>query len=214
MVTLVAIEEIWQTYQLTLRTVQHLEMFAVSFLITVTIGIALGILFFSSMKVRVIGISALTIIEMIPDVALLILLIPVVGIGVPPTISAAVLYSLLPVARNTTTGLSGVSRDLVETAGAIGLTRNDTMYYVRFPLALPLIAAGVRIAVIFCMGIVTLGGIIGAGGLGAPLQTGITTGNDLLIVVTGCWVAFLAVGMDAVTAAATRLLSARYGGIP
>jgi osmoprotectant transport system permease protein len=62
--------------------------------------------------------------------------------------------------------------------------------------------------------VVTLGGIIGAGGLGAPLQTGITTGNDLLILVTGCWVAFLAVSMDAATGAVARLLSARYGGIP
>lgn len=212
--TLIAIEETWQAYQLTLRTVQHLEMFAASFLITVIIGIALGILFFSSVKVRFIGISALTIIEMIPDVALLILLIPIVGIGIPPTITAAVLYSLLPVARNTTTGLSAVRPDLIETAGAIGLDRNETLYHIRFPLALPLIAAGVRIAVIFCMGVVTLGGIIGAGGLGAPLQTGITTGNDLLIIVTGCWVAFLAVSMDAATGAVARLLSARYGGTP
>jgi osmoprotectant transport system permease protein len=212
--TLALIAETWQTYHLTLRTVQHLEMFALSFLITVVAGIALGILFFSSINIRVVGLSTLTVIEMIPDIALLILLIPLVGIGFPPTISAAVLYSLLPVARNTTAGLRGVSPDLIETATAVGLNKRDTLYRIRIPLALPLITAGVRIAVIFCMGIVTLGGIIGAGGLGAPLQTGITTGNDLLILVTGFWVTFLAVGMDGIAWGIGRFVSVRFGGRP
>jgi len=212
--TLALIAETWQTYHLTLRTVQHLEMFALSFLITVVAGIALGILFFSSTNIRVVGLSTLTVIEMIPDIALLILLIPLVGIGFPPTIGAAVLYSLLPVARNTTAGLRGVSPDLIETATAVGLNKRDTLYRIRIPLALPLITAGVRIAVIFCMGIVTLGGIIGAGGLGAPLQTGITTGNDLLILVTGCWVTFLAVGMDGIAGGFGRFVSVRFGGRP
>ena len=212
--TLALIAETWQTYHLTLRTVQHLEMFALSFLITVVAGIALGILFFSSINIRVVGLSTLTVIEMIPDIALLILLIPLVGIGFPPTISAAVLYSLLPVARNTTAGLRGVSPDLIETATAVGLNKRDTLYRIRIPLALPLITAGVRIAVIFCMGIVTLGGIIGAGGLGAPLQTGITTGNDLLILVTGFWVTFLAVGMDGIAWGISRFVSVRFGGRP
>ena len=212
--TLALIAETWQTYHLTLRTVQHLEMFALAFLITVVAGIALGILFFSSINIRVVGLSTLTVIEMIPDIALLILLIPLVGIGFPPTISAAVLYSLLPVARNTTAGLRGVSPDLIETATAVGLNKRDTLYRIRIPLALPLITAGVRIAVIFCMGIVTLGGIIGAGGLGAPLQTGITTGNDLLILVTGFWVTFLAVGMDGIAWGISRFVSVRFGGRP
>jgi osmoprotectant transport system permease protein len=212
--TLALIVETWQTYDLTLRTVQHLEMFALSFLITVVAGIALGILFFSSINIRVVGLSTLTVIEMIPDIALLILLIPLVGIGFPPTMSAAVLYSLLPVARNTSAGLRGVSPDLIETATAVGLNKRDTLYRIRIPLALPLITAGVRIAVIFCMGIVTLGGIIGAGGLGAPLQTGITTGNDLLILVTGFWVTFLAVGMDGIAWGIGRFVSVRFGGRP
>lgn len=205
---------VWQTYDLTLRTTQHLEMFAISFLVTLIAGISLGVLFFSSASARVAGLSALTIVEMIPDIALLILLIPIAGIGVPPTVSAAVLYSLLPVARNTSVGLMGVNPRFIETAKAVGLTEEETMYHIRFPLALPLIFAGVRIAVIFCMGVVTLGGIIGAGGLGAPLQTGITTGNDLLIIVSGGWVAFLAVSMDAVAWGASRMVSARYGGLP
>lgn len=207
-----AVGATWETSHLSLRTLQHLEMFAVAFLITLGLGIALGTLFFASLRVRTLGLAALTAVEMVPDVALLLLLIPVVGIGVPPTIAAAVLYSLLPVAGNTSAGLAGVDRGLLETASAIGLSARETLFRVRFPLALPLIAAGVRIAVIFCMGVVTLGGIIGAGGLGTPLLTGITTGNDLLILVTGCWVALLAVSFDGVAAAVARFLSVRYGG--
>jgi osmoprotectant transport system permease protein len=207
-----ALEMTWETYQLSFRTLQHLEMFAVAFIITLVLGIALGILFFSSLRFRILGITVLTIIEMVPDVALLLILIPVVGIGVPPTIIAAVLYSLLPVARNTSSGLAGVGRDLLETASALGLTEREILLRIRFPLALPLIAAGVRIAVIFCMGVVTLGGIIGAGGLGTPLLTGITTSNDLLILVTGCWVGLLAVSFDGAAAGIARILSVRYGG--
>lgn len=209
---LAAIGGVWHSYDLSLRTMQHLHMFAVAFTITLIAGISLGVLFFFSTNARVAGISTLTIIEMIPDIALLILLIPVIGIGVPPAISAAVLYSLLPVSRNTVTGLLNVSPRYIETARAVGLTERETMVRIRFPLALPLIFAGVRIAVIFCMGVVTLGGIIGAGGLGAPLQTGITTGNDLLILVAGCWVTFLAVSMDTTAWGISRLVSSRYGG--
>jgi osmoprotectant transport system permease protein len=135
--TLALIAETWQTYDLTLRTVQHLEMFALSFLITVVAGIALGILFFSSINIRVAGLSTLTVIEMIPDIALLILLIPLVGIGFPPTVSAAVLYSLLPVARNTTAGLRGVSPDLIETATAVGLSKRIYCIVYGFPLPFP-----------------------------------------------------------------------------
>lgn len=210
--TLAAIGGVWHSYDLSLRTVQHLQMFAVAFLITLIAGISLGVLFFFSTNTRVAGISTLTIIEMIPDIALLILLIPIIGIGVPPAISAAVLYSLLPVARNTATGLLNVSPRYIETARAVGLTERETLVRIRFPLSLPLIFAGVRIAVIFCMGVVTLGGIIGAGGLGAPLQTGITTGNDLLIFVAGCWVTFLAVSMDTTAWGISRLVAVRYGG--
>lgn len=207
-----SVQGLWNAYDLTLRTMEQLMMFSIALAVTLTVGIALGVAFFSSFQARAAGFAVLNIVEMIPDIALLILLIPLIGIGVPPTITAAVLYSLLPVARNTTAGLSGVSSDLIETARAIGLTGNEILFRVRFPLALPLIAAGVRIAVIFCMGVVTLGGIIGAGGLGAPLQTGITTNNDLLIMVTGGWVAILAVTMDGLAAGITRLLLKRYGG--
>jgi osmoprotectant transport system permease protein len=209
---IISLQDLWSSYDLTLRTVEQLTMFSIALTVTLTIGITLGVLFFSSFQARAAGLAALNIVEMIPDIALLILLIPLIGIGVPPTITAAVLYSLLPVARNTTAGLSGVSSDLIETARAIGMTGNEILFRVRFPLALPLVASGVRIAVIFCMGVVTLGGIIGAGGLGAPLQTGITTSNDLLILLTGGWVAILAVTMDSLAAIITRFLSIRYGG--
>ncbi len=209
---IISLQDLWSSYDLTLRTVEQLTMFSIALTVTLTIGITLGVLFFSSFQARAAGLAALNIVEMIPDIALLILLIPLIGIGVPPTITAAVLYSLLPVARNTTAGLSGVSSDLIETARAIGMTGNEIIFRVRFPLALPLVASGVRIAVIFCMGVVTLGGIIGAGGLGAPLQTGITTSNDLLILLTGGWVAILAVTMDSLAAIITRFLSIRYGG--
>jgi len=81
---------------------------------------------------------------------------------------------------------------------------------IRLPLALPLIMGGIRIAVVFTMGIITLGGIIGAGGLGAPLQTGIFTFNLDLIVVVGLWVGFLAVILDGVAALVENRIKKRF----
>ena len=128
-----------------------------------------------------------------------------------PTIAACILYSILPIARNTYTGLTSVSEEYVEVARAIGMSEREIMLKVRFPLALPLIAAGFRIALVFTMGVVTLGGLIAAGGLGAPLQTGIHLYDGGIILVSGIWVGILAVIFDGIAGIVEKMLHRRYG---
>lgn len=154
--------------------------------------------------------NVLNVIQTIPALALLVLLLPIFGLGPLPTIVASVLYSILPVARNTYAGLSSISQDYIETGRAIGLSDTEILLKIRIPLALPMIAGGIRIAIVFTMGVITLGGLIAAGGLGAPLQTGIHLYNKPLILLTGLWVGILALILDGIGALAEKLLTKKY----
>ena len=150
-------------------------------------------------------------IETIPELVLLVILMPFLGIGFKPTIVASILYSILPVARNTYVGLTQVDQQYLESARAMGLAEKEILWHVRIPLALPLIAAGVRIAIVFTMGVVTLGGLIAAGGLGGPIQTGIHLYDKDIIIVTGLWIGILAVLVDSIGSWIEKLLNRRYG---
>jgi osmoprotectant transport system permease protein len=171
-------------------------MFGVSLAIAVLVGVVLGVLLYKSPKLANTTFNSLNVVETVPTLALLVLLIPFLGLGAAPTIFASILYAILPVARNTYTGLAYTKKEYLEVATAMGLTSKEILLKIRVPLALPLIAGGIRIALVFTMGVVTLGGLIAAGGLGAPLQTGIHLYDKGIILVTGLWVGILAVVLD------------------
>jgi osmoprotectant transport system permease protein len=185
-------------------------MFLTSILFSTVIGILIGVLIYKNRRLVDPALNGLNIVETIPDVALLVLLLPVFGIGSKPTIAACILYSILPIARNTYTGLSSVPREYIEIAEAMGLTRREILFKVSFPLSLPLIAGGIRIAVVFTMGVVTLGGLIAAGGLGAALQNGIQLYDMGTILVTGIWVGLLAVLFEWIAGTIENMLKKRY----
>jgi osmoprotectant transport system permease protein len=186
-------------------------MFFTALFFAIIIGTFLGILIYRWRIFASPVLNSLNVLETFPDVALLILLLPLTGIGETPTVIACILYSLLPVTRNVYTGLINVDGSLLETGEAIGMKEKEILYKVRFPLALPMIAGGVRIAIVFTMGIVTLGGIFGAGGLGAPLQTGINLIRPDIIFVAGIWVGILAVILDGIAGGVELQLKKRYG---
>lgn len=203
--------DIWKSQLLTVRTVEHLSMFSIALFAATVIGISIGIFIFFHPKIAGPFLNVLNIVETIPDIALLVFLIPLVGIGPEPTIVASVLYSILPIARNTYTGLKGVSREYIDIARAIGLSKAEILYRVRLPMALPLIAGGFRIALVFTMGVVTLGGLIAAGGLGAVLQNGIQLFDVNTILVAGLWTGILAVILDGFAGMIEGWLKGRYG---
>jgi osmoprotectant transport system permease protein len=136
---------------------------------------------------------------------------PFFGIGYKPTMIASILYSILPVARNTYVGLTQVDKQYLESARAMGLKEREILWNIRIPLALPMIAAGIRIAIVFTMGVVTLGGLIAAGGLGGPIQTGIHLYDKDIILVTGLWIGILAVLVDSIGSLFEKYLNRKYG---
>ncbi|KAF5063863.1 Glycine betaine/carnitine/choline transport system permease protein OpuCB [anaerobic digester metagenome] len=203
---------LWIDQEMGLRTLEHLAIFGVSLMLVIPAGAAIGVLLYRRPHMAEVAFSWLNVVETMPELALLVLLIPLVGIGTPAVIAACVLYSLLPVSRSAYTGLSHVRREFIEVGEALGLRESEMLRYVRLPLSLPLLAGGIRIAVIFCMGIVTLGGLVGAGGLGAPLQAGISFRNTPLILLCSGWIAILALLADGVVGALERGARRRYGG--
>lgn len=186
-------------------------MFSIAMFFSVLIGLVIGVILYFNPKSANPVLNILNATETIPTLALLVILLPFFGIGMPPTIVASIIYSILPVARNTYTGLTSVNKQLIEISKALGLSEREILFKVRFPIALPLIAGGVRIALVFTMAIVTLGGLIAAGGLGAPLQTGINLFRTDIIIVVGLWTGILAVILDLGAAIVEKFLKGRYG---
>jgi len=201
---------VWESNDLTLRTIEHLYMFGIAIIAASIFGILIGIFLFMNHRIANPGLNTLNVVETIPDIPLLVFLLPIVGLGTAPTIIASVLYSILPIARNTYTGLTGVDKGYIDVAQAMGLSKREILLKIRLPMALPLIAGGLRIALVFSMGIVTLGGLIAAGGLGASLIVGIQLYEVDTILVAGFWTGFLAVFFDGIAESIEKWLQRRY----
>jgi osmoprotectant transport system permease protein len=117
--------------------------------------------------------AAVGVVQTVPALALLVFMIPLLGIGARPAIAALFLYSLLPITRNTYTGLTGLALDLRESAEALGLPPLARLRLLELPLAAPSILAGIKTAAVINVGTATLGALIGAGGYGQPILSGI-----------------------------------------
>ncbi len=189
-------QSVWTNQDLGTKTLEHLEMFAWALLLSILFGILIGVLIYKKKQLADFVFQVLNIIELIPTLALLILLLPILGLGSGPTIAACILYSLLPIARNTYTGLISVNTEYLQAAQGIGLSSKEILLNIRIPYALPHIIGGIRIAIVFTMGVVTLGGIIAAGGLGQSIQTGLQFNRPDIIIVSSIWVGILAVLFD------------------
>ena len=200
---------IWLEKNLTIKTFEHLYMFGIALILAIIFGIILGLYLFKYPKQSNIFFNILNVIETIPTIAFLIILIPIFGIGISPTIAACVIYSILPIARNTYTGISTVDKKYIEIADGQGLTKREILTKVRIPLSLPLIIGGIRIAIVFTMGVVTLGGLIAAGGIGESIQTSIASLDIDAIIIAALWVGFLAVLFDGIAGYIEKTLQRR-----
>lgn len=163
------------------RLVEHLWLVALSLGAAILAAVPLGI---AAHRIRRLGgviLSGVGILQTVPALALFVFMIPPFGIGAEPTIAALFLYSLLPIVRNTHAGLSGIMPDLRESALAMGLSARSRLFKIELPLALPTMLAGIKTAAVINVGIATLGALIGAGGLGQPILTGIRLDNVGLI---------------------------------
>ena len=191
------------------RTVEHLALVGVSMALAIAVALPLGIGATRSRSLAGFILGATGILQTIPAIALLVLLIRPFGIGAQTAIVALVLYSLLPIVRNTHAGIAGIPGDLIESADAIGLTVWQRLRTVEFPLALPTVLAGVKTAAVINVGTATLGGFISAGGYGQPIFTGITQNNFNKILEGALPAAALAVVVQLAFDAIERLVVSR-----
>jgi osmoprotectant transport system permease protein len=164
-------------------TRQHITLVALSVAIACTIGIPLGILAAFTPALRQPVLAATGVLQTIPSLALLAILIPLLGaIGTIPALVALVVYALLPIVRNTCTGIAGVPQGLRQAALALGLTQRQRLRHVDLPLAMPVILAGIKTAAIMSVGTATIAAFIGAGGYGERITMGLALNDNKLLL--------------------------------
>jgi osmoprotectant transport system permease protein len=195
--------------QILMLTTEHIYLVGAAMALALLIGVPLGILLTRWPPARkpVLGIS--NIMQTIPSLALFGFLLPVPWLGARAdrlAVTALTLYALLPIIRNTYTGIAGVDPAVRETARGMGMTDRQILFQVELPLALSVILAGVRVATVICVGIATIAAAIGAGGLGEFIFRGVAMVNNDLILAGAVPAALLAISADVVLGLVERRL--------
>lgn len=164
------------------RTLEHLGLVGASLGAAIVVSVPLGILAALRQGIGRWILGGAGIIQTIPSLALLVFMIPLLGIGAPPAILALFLYSLLPIVRNTYAGLQDIALHVRESAQALGLPLGARLRLVEIPMAMRSILAGIKTSAVINVGTATLGALIGAGGYGQPILTGIRLDDPALIM--------------------------------
>jgi osmoprotectant transport system permease protein len=188
------------------RTGEHLALVAAALAASIAAGVPLGIAGALRPRLGKVLLGVVGVVQTVPSLALLVLLVPLLGIGAAPAILALFLYGLLPIVRGAMTGLASLPRDVGESARALGLETRARLVLVEIPLALPSILAGIRTAAVICVGTATLGALIGAGGYGQPILTGIRLARTSLLLEGALPAALLAIGVEWALARVSRAL--------
>jgi osmoprotectant transport system permease protein len=179
---------------------QHLELVTVSTVLAVLVGVPAGIWVTRRPSWSAAVLGAANVLQTIPSLALFGLLIPlpfIGGVGARTAIVALVVYALLPVIRNTVTGIRGIDPAVREAALGMGMTDGELLRLVELPLATAVIMAGVRVAAVVGVGVATIAAAVGAGGLGVYIFRGVATVNDTLILAGALPAALMALAIDA-----------------
>ena len=180
-------------------TLDHMTLVVIAMAIAILIGVPLGMFIVQRPTLRTIALGIASVFQTIPSLALFGFLIPIPfigGIGKRTAVVALVLYAILPILRNTYVGLTGIDPAVLESAEAMGMTRSQILFRVRFPLALAVILAGIRTATIITIGVATIAAAIGAGGLGTFIFRGVALVSDALILAGAIPAALLALLAD------------------
>jgi len=190
-------------------TGEHIVLVAVASAIAVAVGVPVGVALTRRPALAKSVLGFANVVQAIPSLALFGFLIPVPligGIGARTAIVALVVYSLLPILTNTYTGIRSVDPAVIEAADGIGMTLGQRRRQVELPLALPVVLAGVRVAVVVSVGLATIAAAIGAGGLGVLIYRGIATVDHRLILAGALPAAVLALAFDFGLGALEKLL--------
>jgi osmoprotectant transport system permease protein len=185
-----------QQDKLMVQAGQHLGLTFLSLLLAIAVGVPLGVFISRRQRLATPVLGVAGVLQTIPSIALLGFMIPAFGIGATPAIIALLIYALLPIIRNTYTGITGVSPIVTEAATALGMSKYQRLFKVEFPLALPVIIAGIRTAAVINVGVATLASFVAAGGLGEFIFGGISLNNTNMILAGAIPAALLAVLLD------------------
>ncbi|MFO7799178.1 glycine betaine ABC transporter substrate-binding protein [Rhodohalobacter sp.] len=170
------------TERLLRHTVDHLYLVVISLGLAILVSIPLGILAVKVSWLETAVLGSVGIMQTIPSLALLVFMIPIFGIGALPAMAALFLYSLLPIVRNTHAGIKAIPTPVMESARALGLPDSLILRKIELPIAIPSILAGIKTSAVINVGVATLGALIGAGGYGQPILTGIRLDSVPLIL--------------------------------
>lgn len=175
---------------------EHLQISMIAIMIATIIGISLGIFIAENKKTSPVILGIVSFLYTIPSISMLGFLIPMTGIGNKSAIIALSIYALLPIIRNTYTGLQGVDQDVLEAAKGMGSTRMQILYKIKLPLAFPVILSGFKNMTVMTIALAGIASFIGAGGLGVAIYRGITTNNITMTIAGSLAVAVLAFVLD------------------
>lgn len=184
---------------------QHITISIISIIIASVIGVLLGIFISEYNKSSKSVLSFVSFIYTIPSISLLGFLIPFSGIGDTTAIIALTVYALLPMVRNTHTGITNIDKNVLEAAKGMGSTNFQILYKIKLPLAFPVIISGLRNMVTMTIALAGIASFIGAGGLGVAIYRGITTNNPAMTMIGSLLIAILAIVMDSIIGALEKL---------
>src|ERR1700681_4891501 len=181
------------------RTAEHIELVAAAMAIALIIGLPLGVALVRRRTLQRWVLGVANVVQTIPSLALFGFLIPVPwigGVGASTAIVALSLYALLPILRNTCTGIAEVDPAVIESARGMGMTPRQVLWQVQLPLAAPVVLAGIRVATVISIGVTTIAAAIGAGGLGVFIFRGLAMVNNQVILAGAIPAAGLAIAAD------------------
>ncbi len=192
---------------------EHVVVVLISVACATVIAVTVGFLTYRTRRPAEISLTIANIFITIPSFALFSLLIPVLGLGYPPTVVALIMYALLPILRNTITGLREVDPAITESARGMGMTAWQTLWRVELPIAWPVILTGVRVSVLLVLGIAAIAAYVNGPGLGKPIFSGLTrmgTARGLDLALGGTLgIVVLAILFDIAIAVFARLTTSR-----
>lgn len=175
---------------------EHLIISFVAIVISILLGGLIGIYVSEFRRTSKVVIPVINFLYTIPSISMLGFLIPLSGIGNTTAVIALTLYALLPMVRNTYTGITNVDENIIEAATGMGSTNNQILWKIKLPLALPVIMSGIRNMVVMTLALAGIASFIGAGGLGVAIYRGITTNNTAMTVTGSLLIAILALVSD------------------
>ncbi|MGW3956079.1 ABC transporter permease [Streptomyces sp. NPDC004752] len=190
---------------------EHIELVIASTLLTIVIGVPLGVLLTRPgiSRAGVIVLAAANASQAVPSIGMLVVLALVFGVGFWMAVVALVLYALLPVLRNTMVGIRQVDPALIDAGRGMGMSGREVLFTIELPLAVPVMLAGIRVALILNVGVATLAAFTNAGGLGSVISSGIALDRTPVLVVGSALTMALALTVDWLAGLAERVLRPR-----